>query len=58
MDIEQAANAVAEFAPRVVYPYHYRNQDETKSDVQAFKRMVQEREPGVEVRLEEWYPAK
>ena len=58
MDIEQAADAVLEFKPRVVYPYHYRNQDETKSDVEAFKRMINEKDPNIEVRLENWYPAK
>ncbi|WP_420460438.1 MBL fold metallo-hydrolase [Neolewinella sp.] len=58
MDIEQAASAVADFAPRVVYPYHYRNQDETKSDVEAFRQLVQEANPDIEVRLENWYPAK
>ena len=58
MDIEQAASAVIDFAPRVVYPYHYRNQDESKSDVEAFKQTVQQANPDIEVRLEEWYPAK
>ena len=55
MDIEQAADAVAEFAPAVVYPYHYRNQDGTKSDVAAFARMVSEADGAIEVRQAEWY---
>jgi L-ascorbate metabolism protein UlaG (beta-lactamase superfamily) len=55
MDIEQAASAVLDFAPEVVYPYHYRNQDGTKSDVEAFRRMVTEENDDIEVRLENWY---
>ena len=31
MDVEEAADAVANFAPAVVYPYHYRGQDTERS---------------------------
>ncbi|PPK86626.1 L-ascorbate metabolism protein UlaG (beta-lactamase superfamily) [Neolewinella xylanilytica] len=55
MDIEQAADAVLEFAPQVVYPYHYRNQDDTKSDVEAFRQMVTAENEDIEVRLGNWY---
>ena len=55
MDIDQAASAVVEFAPAVVYPYHYRNQDDTKSDVEAFRRMVNSENDDIEVRLANWY---
>ena len=58
MDVDQAVDAVLDFAPQVVYPYHYRNQDDTKSDVEAFRRRVQEENPDIEVRLANWYPAK
>ena len=58
MDVEQAASAVIDFAPRVVYPYHYRNQDETKSDIARFRQLVQAERPDTEVRIENWYPAK
>lgn len=58
MDIQQAASAVLDFAPRVVYPYHYRNQDETMSDVEAFRRLIEAGNADIEVRLENWYPAK
>ncbi|SHF20472.1 L-ascorbate metabolism protein UlaG, beta-lactamase superfamily [Modicisalibacter ilicicola DSM 19980] len=51
MDVEQAADAVLDFAPAVVYPYHYRGQD-----VQRFKTLVNEQNPDIEVRLREWYP--
>jgi L-ascorbate metabolism protein UlaG (beta-lactamase superfamily) len=58
MGIEQAASAVAEFKPQVVYPYHYRNGDGTLSDVEAFKNMVNEKTARTEVRLMNWYPKK
>ncbi|MBI4663650.1 MAG: MBL fold metallo-hydrolase [Verrucomicrobia bacterium] len=49
MTVDQAANAVREFKPKVVYPYHYRG-----SDVEKFKKLVGE-DAGVEVRLRDWY---
>ena len=58
MGIDQAASAVAEFKPRVVYPYHYRNGDGTLSDVEQFKTMVNDKTDETEVRLVNWYPKK
>lgn len=55
MDIEQAADAVLAFRPKVVYPFHYRGR-EGFSDVEAFKALVQKGNPGIEVRLRNWYP--
>ncbi|GMQ31299.1 MBL fold metallo-hydrolase [Algoriphagus confluentis] len=55
MDVEQAASAVAEFQPKMVYPYHYRG-TEGLSDVEKFKSLVNASAPGVEVRLRNWYP--
>jgi len=49
MTEDQAASAVLEFAPTVVYPYHYRG-----SDVAEFARLVGA-DSGIEVRLREWY---
>jgi L-ascorbate metabolism protein UlaG (beta-lactamase superfamily) len=50
MTEEQAASAVREFQPAIVYPYHYRG-----SDVQAFASLVGQ-DSGVDVRiLEGWY---
>jgi L-ascorbate metabolism protein UlaG (beta-lactamase superfamily) len=49
MDVEHAAQAVREFRPKIVYPYHYRG-----SDLEKFKKLVGE-DVGVEVRLREWY---
>ncbi|KGM49158.1 MBL fold metallo-hydrolase [Pseudooceanicola atlanticus] len=50
MDEEQAASAVAEFAPKVVYPYHYRD-----SDPELFAQMLSETDAGTEVRMGPWY---
>jgi L-ascorbate metabolism protein UlaG (beta-lactamase superfamily) len=51
MSVDQAASAVLEFEPKVVYPYHYRG-----SDVNAFKTTVGNSNPNIEVRLRDWYP--
>jgi L-ascorbate metabolism protein UlaG (beta-lactamase superfamily) len=47
MDIGQAASAVKEFQPGIVYPYHYGD-----SDVDAFREMVAD---ASDVRLLKWY---
>ncbi len=49
MTEEQAASAVREFKPKIVYPYHYRG-----SDLEKFKKLVGD-DSGVEVRLRDWY---
>ena len=49
MTEEQAASAVRAFAPKIVYPYHYRG-----SDLAKFKRLVGQDE-GIEVRMGDWY---
>ncbi len=55
MDIAQAANAVLEFKPAVVYPYHYRGQGGTLSDTEGFKKLVNASNPAIDVRLRNWY---
>lgn len=55
MDINQAANAVLEFKPTIVYPYHYRG-SEGLSDVAEFKNLVNSKNNSIEVRLRSWYP--
>jgi L-ascorbate metabolism protein UlaG (beta-lactamase superfamily) len=57
MDIKEAADAVLEFKPRIVYPYHYRGKDGL-SDVNAFKSLVEAGDKNIEVRLRNWYPGK
>jgi L-ascorbate metabolism protein UlaG (beta-lactamase superfamily) len=51
MDINQAASAVLEFKPKIVYPFHHRG-----SDIEAFKKLVDDGKASVEVRLRNWYP--
>jgi L-ascorbate metabolism protein UlaG (beta-lactamase superfamily) len=54
MDINQAASAVLEFKPKIVYPYHYRGQGGF-SDVNAFKKLVNDGNKDIDVRLLNWY---
>ncbi len=49
MTPEQAASAVREFRPKIVYPYHSRG-----SDLEKFKQLVGD-DLGAEVRLRDWY---
>ena len=49
MTVNQAASAVREFRPKIVYPYHCRG-----SDLERFKKLVGD-DIGVEVRLRDWY---
>jgi L-ascorbate metabolism protein UlaG (beta-lactamase superfamily) len=49
MEVEQAARAVRQFRPKIVYPYHYRG-----SDLAKFKKLVGD-DLGIEVRQREWY---
>ena len=55
MTIEQAAQAVKDFRPKIVYPYHYAG-----SDVEAFKTTGRRRgrgaacSSGIEARFPEW----
>lgn len=51
MDIYQAASAVLDFEPEIMYPYHYRGQD-----VERFKEVVTEENNQINVRLKNWYP--
>lgn len=55
MDINEAASAVAEFKPKIVYPYHYRGQGGL-SDTAAFAKLVNASDKAIEVRLRNWYP--
>lgn len=58
MTVEQAAAAVLEFRPRVVYPYHYRRGDGTLSDTEQFQALVNGAAADIEVRLRDWYPGR
>ena len=50
MDIYQAASAVLEFKPAILYPYHHRGQD-----INRFKEIVTEADSGINVVLKQWY---
>jgi len=55
MDVKEAASAVLDFNPRIVYPYHYRGNPDM-SDTTVFKSLVNEGNADIEVRLRNWYP--
>lgn len=55
MDVGQAADAVLEFKPKVVYPYHYRGSGGL-NDVEKFKSLVNNSNKDIDVRLRNWYP--
>ncbi|WOI24212.1 MBL fold metallo-hydrolase [Nonlabens ulvanivorans] len=54
MTVESAADAVLDFAPVEVYPYHYRG-TEGKSDVIKFKELVNTGNSDIQVNQLEWY---
>jgi L-ascorbate metabolism protein UlaG (beta-lactamase superfamily) len=51
MDVTAAADAVLDFEPDIVYPYHHRGQD-----IEKFKALVDAGDKAIEVRLKDWYP--
>ncbi|AHM63321.1 metallo-hydrolase/oxidoreductase [Flammeovirgaceae bacterium 311] len=58
MDVQQAAEGVLDFKPRIVYPYHFRGAEGKLSDVEQYKAIVNMKDPSIDVRLREWYPEK
>ncbi len=55
MTEESAADAVLEFQPKQVYPYHYRGKPDV-SDVVKFKKLVNKDNANIEVVQLDWYP--
>ena len=55
MTVESAAEAVIEFGPKRVFPYHFRG-TEGMADIDKFKELVNEGNPEVEVVRLDWYP--
>lgn len=55
MPVDQAADAVLDFKPQQVYPYHYRGTNGL-SDVSRFKEIVNNGSPNIKVILLDWYP--
>lgn len=54
MDLHTAADAVLDFNPKIVYPYHFRGKD-GYSDIETFKALVFEKNTEIEVRNRIWY---
>lgn len=54
MTIQQAASAVLDFKPKVMYPYHYRNMNGF-TDTKAFKEIITKSNSTIDVRLRNWY---
>jgi L-ascorbate metabolism protein UlaG (beta-lactamase superfamily) len=54
MTVQQAASVTRAFAPKVVYPYHYRNGDNTFANLNTFKTQIGTDLP-IEVRFRKWY---
>lgn len=55
MPVEDAAACTKIFAPKVVYPYHFRNGGGDLSDLGAFKTLVGN---AAQVRIARWYPTQ
>ncbi|MCR9263226.1 MAG: MBL fold metallo-hydrolase [Flavobacteriaceae bacterium] len=55
MTEDSAADAVLEFQPKEVYPYHYRGRPDV-SDVKRFKELVNKGNPSIGVIQLDWYP--
>ncbi|WP_299779388.1 MBL fold metallo-hydrolase [uncultured Formosa sp.] len=55
MTVESAVDAVLDFKPKEVIPYHYRGTNGL-SDVDAFKNLVETESKAIKVTLLDWYP--
>ena len=53
-DARGATNIIRAMRPRVVYPYHYRDQSGTVTNASVFKQWLGA-DLGIEVRLRKWY---
>jgi L-ascorbate metabolism protein UlaG (beta-lactamase superfamily) len=54
MTVQKAAEAIRQFKPKIVYPYHYRGGDGTKANLEELKKLVG-KDSGVEIRIRDWY---
>ncbi len=55
MTVERAADAVLEFKPKQIYPYHYRGRPNV-SDVNKFRNLIESNSTEIEVVQLDWYP--
>ncbi|MCC7373092.1 MAG: MBL fold metallo-hydrolase [Verrucomicrobiales bacterium] len=54
MTVAQAASVTRAFTPRVLYPYHYRNQDGTRANLNTLRTQVGT-DLNIEIRERAWY---
>jgi L-ascorbate metabolism protein UlaG (beta-lactamase superfamily) len=57
MSVEEAAETVLSFKPKIVYPYHYRGPNGL-ADINHFKDLVSVSNSNIDVRLLNWYPGQ
>ncbi|WP_420601383.1 MBL fold metallo-hydrolase [Flagellimonas sp.] len=55
MTVESAADAVLEFKPKEIYPYHYRGRPNV-GDVNKFKMLIHQGNSDIKVVQLDWYP--
>ena len=56
MTVEAAADAVIEFSPRIVFPFHFRSRSGMQ-DIQHFEQLVNAGNRSIDVRIRDWYPS-
>ena len=54
MTVENAADAVLDFKPQQVFPYHYRGTDGF-SDIEKFKNLIDAENKAIKVNMLKWY---
>lgn len=54
MSVEKAADAVLDFQPKEVYPYHYKGTNGI-SDIKQFKALIHKENNTIKVHLKDWY---
>ena len=54
MTVQQAASAARAFAPKIVYPYHFRNSDGTFANFTTLKSLVGT-DLQIDIRIRKWY---
>eukprot|EP00729_Bicosta_minor_P022619 gene22619-28424_t len=56
MGVPEAAEATEAFRPKVVTPYHYRNADNSLSNLTEYKSLVESSKLPIAVELLNFYP--
>lgn len=55
MTVDEAAAAARTFLPKTIFPYHYRNSDNSFSDLARFSQAANEGAVRIDVRARAWY---